>query len=62
MWDKIFNAFLAAYSLGLAAFLLGGYVLEQDFLVVAGILLMGVTAVAMGISAFALVVKPIGRR
>ena len=61
MWDRIFNVCLAAYSLGLVIFLLGGYVLEQDPVIVTGILLMGVTGVAMGVSGLALVLKLIIR-
>lgn len=61
MWDRIFNVCLATYSLGLVIFLLGGYILEQDLVIVTGILLMGVTGVAMGISGFALMLKLIIR-
>ncbi len=57
MWDRIFTASLAAYSLSLVIFLLGNYVLDQNPMTMTGIALMGVTAVAMGISGFVLVMN-----
>ena len=57
MWDRIFTASLAAYSLSLVIFLLGNYVLGQNPMTMTGIALMGVTAVAMGISGFVLVMN-----
>ena len=57
MWDRIFTASLAAYSLSLVIFLLGNYVLDQNPMTMTGIALMGVTAVIMGISGFVLVMN-----
>jgi hypothetical protein len=57
VWDRIFTASLAAYSLSLVIFLLGNYVLDQNPMTMTGIALMGVTAVAMGISGFVLVMN-----
>ena len=57
VWDRIFTASLAAYSLSLVIFLLGNYVLDQNPMTMTGIALMGVTAVIMGISGFVLVMN-----
>lgn len=57
MWDKIFTAAMAAYSISFVVFLIGNYVLQLYPLIMTGIGLMGVTAMAMGISGFVLVLN-----
>ncbi|MCE2500741.1 MAG: hypothetical protein J4G13_07750 [Dehalococcoidia bacterium] len=57
MWDKMFTASLVAYSLSFVVFLIGHYVLQLDSMTMTGIGLMGVTAMAMGISGFVLVLN-----
>ena len=52
MWDKIFTASLAAYSVGLVVFLLGHYVLQIYPITLTGIALLGVTGIAIGVSGF----------
>ena len=57
MWDKMFTASLVAYSLSFIVFLIGHYVLQLYSITMTGIGLMGVTAMAMGISGFVLVLN-----
>ena len=57
MWDKMFTASLVAYSLSFVVFLIGHYVLQLYSMTMTGIGLMGVTAMAMGISGFVLVLN-----
>ena len=57
MWDKIFTASMAAYSISFVVFLIGHYVLQLYPITMTGIGLMGVTAMAMGISGFVLVLN-----
>lgn len=52
MWDKIFTASLAAYSVGLVVFLLGHYVFQIYPITLTGIALLGVTGIAIGVSGF----------
>ena len=52
MWDKIFTASLAAYSVGLVVFLVGHYVFHITPITMTGIALLGVTGIATGISGF----------
>ena len=52
MWDKIFTASLAAYSVGLVVFLVGHYVFHFTPVTMTGIALLGVTGIATGISGF----------
>ena len=52
MWDKIFTASLAAYSVGLVVFLLGHYVFQIHPITLAGIALLGITGIAIGVSGF----------
>ena len=52
MWDKIFTASLAAYSVGLVVFLLGHYVFQVYPITLTGIALLGVTGIAIGVSGF----------
>ena len=52
MWDKIFTASLAAYSIGLVVFLLGHYVFQIYPITLTGIALLGVTGIAIGVSGF----------
>ena len=53
MWDKVFTASLAAYSISLVVFLLGHYVLQIHPITVAGIGLMGVAGISTGASGIA---------
>ncbi len=55
MWDKIFTASLAAYSVGLAVFLLGHHIFELYPMTLTGAALLGVTGLATGVSGFVLV-------
>ena len=57
MWDKIFTASMGAYSISFVVFLIGHYILQLYPLTMTGIGLMGVTAMAMGISGFVLVLN-----
>ena len=57
MWDKIFTASLVAYSVSFVVFLIGHYVLQLYPITMSGIGLMGVTAMAVGISGFVLVLN-----
>ena len=57
MWDKMFTAALVAYSVSFVVFLIGHYVLQLYPIIMTGIGLMGVTAMAMGISGLALVLN-----
>ena len=50
MWDKIFTASLAAYSIGLVVFLLGHYIFQIYPITLTGIALLGVTGIAIGVS------------
>ena len=52
MWDKIFTASLAGYSLSLVVFLLGHYVFHVYSITLTGIALLGVTGIAIGVSGF----------
>ncbi len=52
MWDKIFTASLAAYSVGLVVFLLGHYVFQVHPITLTGIALLGITGIAIGVSGF----------
>ncbi len=52
MWDKIFTASLAAYSVGLVVFLLGHYVFQIYPITLTGIALLGITGIAIGVSGF----------
>ena len=54
MWDKIFTASLAAYSVSLAVFLLGHHIFELYPMTMIGAALLGVTAVATGVSGLVL--------
>ena len=57
MWDKVFTASLAAYSISLVVFLLGYYVFQIHPITVAGIGLMGVARISTGASGIALVLN-----
>ena len=57
MWDKIFTASMVAYSVSFVVFLIGHYVLQLHPITMSGIGLMGVTAMAMGVSGFVLVLN-----
>ena len=57
MWDKVFTASLAAYSISLVVFLLGHYVFQIHPITVAGIGLMGVAGISTGASGIALVLN-----
>lgn len=52
MWDKIFTASLAAYSVSLVVFLLGQYVFQIFPVAMTGIALLSVSGIATGISGF----------
>ena len=52
MWDKIFTASLAAYSVSLVVFLAGHYVFHITPITMTGIALLGVSGIATGISGF----------
>ena len=52
MWDKIFSASLAGYSISLVVFLLGHYVFQIHPITLTGIALLGVTGIAIGVSGF----------
>ena len=53
MWDKMFTASLAAYSVSLVVFLVGHYVFQMTAVAITGIAMLGVTGVATGVTAFA---------
>lgn len=52
MWDKIFTASLAAYSVSLVVFLFGHYVFQIYPITLTGVALLGVTGIATGVSGF----------
>ena len=50
MWDKIFSASLAGYSISLVVFLFGHYAFQIYPITLTGIALLGVTGIAIGVS------------
>lgn len=50
MWDKIFTASLAGYSISLVVFLLGHYVFQIYPITLTGIAPLGVTGIAIRVS------------
>lgn len=57
MWDRIFTAALAAYSLSFVVFLLGQYVFQLYPITMTGIALMGLAGIAIGVSGLVLVLN-----